>query len=600
MRWEQGLETNGKYSRFRIICRSLTVKWVLITCAIVLPINILTAFMANMMSRSYRENLVVSLSGQLSIYGERVESELSSMRDLMRNFLDNTNLSKLIYGSQDDSVVEVTRFKNSLTGSGVWCAYPGICTIWDKEKDIISFSQQRNSYRKADMELLEEELRKEGTDRKTSGQWEWTALGEKAFLLQYYEFLQYDFGILLDAEAILREYYETAGTLDYEIYLADREGNLLCSYGKEGFGAGSGEGKSIEEEGRGQTVLTKEIGGGDYQLVQVVKTAQLMKNLPMLLTVIYILAIGSFVSLPCVYFLAIHMVIRPLKRLVEAMQKLEGGNLDYYLEMTAGSTELDFCYLSFNHMVDELNRLVVDSYEKEIEKLQSDSINMRLQVNQHMLLNFLNTIYSLSQVGKNRQIGEFALLLMKYFRYVLRQDMGLVPVREELEFVQDYLKIQKVRFPHSFTSVYSMEKGTEQVLIPQLLIENFVENAVKYGLVMESEIEIIINARLQEDRLLLSVCDTGAGMEPEVLEKLRDGEIIEDRIGKHIGIWNCRRRLKYYYGEDFRLQITSHPGEGTQVWVELPLRPGDREETARKLHRQEKDLYTAEDGGKGG
>ena len=619
-----GIKAGG--SRIRIIRRSLTVKWVLITCAIVLPVNILTAVIASLMSHSYRENLEASLNGQLSIYGERVDAELSSMRNLMQNFLDTSNLSKLTWGSRDDSVVEVTRFKSRLTGSSTWCSYSGICAVWDKEKDIISFFHQGNSYPKGVTDLLEQELRKEGMREKASEQWEWVSLGKKAFLMQYYEFPLYEFGILLDVEDILGEYIQAmaAGAFEGDICLADGDGNVLCRYGKGGYEvnsvtdsndwdvlsgesaeendlAASGEAterngwtalskESMEEKGR--TVLSKGTTDGGYLLMQAVEEGQLMKNFPAYLTVIYILALCSFLSLPCFYFLAVHMVIKPLKRMVEAMQELEGGNLDYHLEMAAGSTELDFCYLSFNHMVDELNRLVIASYEREIAKLQSDSINMRLQVNQHMLLNFLNTIYSLSQVGKNEQIGEFAQLLMKYFRYVLRQDMGLVPVKEEVEFVQDYLKIQKVRFPQSFTSVYSLEEGAEEVQIPQLLLQNFVENTVKYGLVMGSEIEIIISVRILKGRLLLSVCDTGAGMEPEVLEKLRDGEVIEDRIGKHIGIWNCRRRLKYYYGDDFSMQITSSPGEGTQVWLELPLKPGDREETARKLHRQERNLQT--------
>ncbi len=578
----------GKKHRIRIFYRSLTVKWILITCAIVLPVNILTAFIASMMNKSYQDNLLISYAGQLDLYGERVDSELSTMRNLMQNFLDSTNLSKLTWVSRDDSVVEVTRFKNRLTGGNSWCSFPGICMVWDKKKDIISFFHQGSIYSKTDTDRLEQKLREEYQYGVASEKWEWVAWGDKAFLFQYYKFALYDIGIFLDAESVLRKFYDAEGIPEGGIFLADREGSSLCCYDgnrfqlieepEEGIGAGT----------KRQIVLSSEIAGGSYQLLQVIEMTRLLKELPLFLTVIYMLTTLGFVSIPCVYILAVRLVLKPLKVLVEAMQKLEGGNLDYHLKMTAGSTELDFLYQSFNHMVDELNRMVIDSYEREIEKLQSDSINMRLQVNQHMLLNFLNTIYSLAQVEKNEQIGEFSLLLMKYFRYVLRQDIGLVMVKEEMEFVQDYLKIQKVRFPDSFTTVYSLDESAEEILIPQLLIENFVENAIKYGLVMGNEIEIIMNAHRQRDKLLLSVCDTGAGMEQEVLDKLRAGEIIEDCIGKHIGIWNCRRRLKYYYGEDYTLQITSQTGAGTQIWLELPIKPGNREETAKKLHRQDK------------
>ena len=83
---------------------------------------------------------------------------------------------------------------------------------------------------------------------------------------------------------------------------------------------------------------------------------------------------------------------------------------------------------------------------------------------------------------------------------------------------------------------------------------------------------------------MISVCDTGNGMESEVLEKLNTGKVIEDRNGVHIGIWNCRRRLKYYYGDQYAMRITSQLGEGTQIWMELPKEPCDKEKTARALH----------------
>lgn len=206
-----------------------------------------------------------------------------------------------------------------------------------------------------------------------------------------------------------------------------------------------------------------------------------------------------------------------------------------------------------------------------------------------MLLNSLNTIYNLNRTGKIEQSNEFTRLLTKYFRYVLRSEVGLVTVREEMDFVHDYLQIQKIRFPDSFVNVYSVEEEAEEVLIPQLLIQNFVENAIKYGLNLGDETEILIVVRLEGERLILSICDTGNGMEPETLKLLQEGRIIEDQMGRHIGVWNCRRRLKYYYGDDYVISITSGKGQGTQVWMELPARPMEQEEAARKVHQMSKD-----------
>jgi sensor histidine kinase YesM len=216
---------------------------------------------------------------------------------------------------------------------------------------------------------------------------------------------------------------------------------------------------------------------------------------------------------------------------------------------------------------------------------------MRLQVNQHMLLNFLNTVYSLSRMGKNDEVSDFTQLLMKYFRYVLRQNIALVPIREEMQFVNDYLKLQRVRFRDCFVSVYQMDEEAKDVLIPQLLLQNFVENSIKYGLVMGSEIEILINIRREGEKVCISICDTGNGMERGVVEKLQEGEIVEDKNGKHVGIWNCLRRLRYYYGEHFNFRITSEIGGGTQIWMELPSEPLKTEDNVQTVRRLERERF---------
>ena len=87
--------------------------------------------------------------------------------------------------------------------------------------------------------------------------------------------------------------------------------------------------------------------------------------------------------------------------------------------------------------------------------------------------------------------------------------------------------------------------------------------------------EIIVIACVMEKRLRISVCDTGNGMEPELLKQLQKGEIVENETGKHIGLWNCRRRLELMYGENCTFHITSQPGEGTQVFIEIPMEVQD-------------------------
>lgn len=170
------------------------------------------------------------------------------------------------------------------------------------------------------------------------------------------------------------------------------------------------------------------------------------------------------------------------------------------------------------------------------------------------------------------------MYLVDYFRYILKEADDLVTLEKEMKFVTSYLGIQRIRFPDTFSSVYQLQEGTQGALVPPLLIENFVENAMKYALKPGEMIEILINARREEDKLLLSVCDTGKGMPEEVLLKVQSGEVYVDKLGrKHIGVWNCRRRMEVFYGADAKMKIVSAPGQGTQIWLELPFMEGKNE-----------------------
>ena len=197
--------------------------------------------------------------------------------------------------------------------------------------------------------------------------------------------------------------------------------------------------------------------------------------------------------------------------------------------------------------------------------------NLRLQVNPHMLLNSFNMIYSLAQSRNFQCIQEYSLLLVEYFRYALKETDRFVTVEKEMEFVENYVNIQKIRFPGAFTSVHRIQPDCAEALVPPLLIENFVENAMKYALVSGSTIEVLINIRQEEKHLLISICDTGRGIKPEILDCLKRGEIYRDKMGKeHIGVWNCRRRMEVFYGDAASMKITSSLGQGTQVWLDVP------------------------------
>jgi len=260
----------------------------------------------------------------------------------------------------------------------------------------------------------------------------------------------------------------------------------------------------------------------------------------------------------------------PLKHIKNAIMEINEGNIDYRIVEFDSSVEFADIEQSFNKMLDQIYNLKILAYDLQLESQKTQYLNLRLQINPHFLLNSLNTIYALTQLKKFEDIKSFVYDLVCYFQYVLHNSNEVVCLKKEIEFVEHFVSIQNVRFPDSFYVVYDVEETLYEEMIPPLMIENFVENSIKHALKKKEMIEILVIVKKREDFLVLSICDNGKGMKKELLEKIRNAEQIEDEKGKHIGIWNCIRRLKLLYQDRAEISITSEEGEGTQIWMKIP------------------------------
>lgn len=587
---------SGKKSlqkRISYMRSSLTGKMLCFLAIVILPINILMIVITSFVSSSYEQRIKDSYEYQLNLYSQSVNNHFDVLYKEMKEFLRIDNLVVLTNGSKTDSTLDLVHFNSELAESDIWNHYSGMFYIQDKNKDRIAVTAVGHKYSLAEKNQLENML---GENTDSEGTFNGETLfyyNEQVFFKKTYNYKFFSIGILLDAQNVLEQYSMNSEKLYGTLLLTDSDGKIWARLSQAGFENEDGTKQITEWNRKKYMVNTAPIDFGSLQIVHQVARSDYMKGLGVMIHVLYILCGICLIAIPILYLLMNRLVVKPLKELCLAMEEVENGNLEYQIDGKNNSLEMDFLYYSFNHMVEELHHMVTESYEKEIQRLQTDSINIRLQVNQHMLLNFLNTIYSMSCTGRNQEVGEFTLLLMNYFRYVLRQDIEIVTVDEEMNFVQDYLKLQAIRFPDSFHYVYSVEEGAGVIPIPQLIIENFIENTIKYGLILGKEIEILINIRTTEDRLLISICDTGNGMEEARAERLQRGEMVEDETGKHIGIWNCIRRLKYYYGNEQECKITSHPNEGTQIWLEMRKTPLNTEDAAREIRRERRDEDSA-------
>jgi two-component system LytT family sensor kinase len=244
--------------------------------------------------------------------------------------------------------------------------------------------------------------------------------------------------------------------------------------------------------------------------------------------------------------------------------KLWVRGLIYLTAVVAVGTELKI----FNNV-----RIELKLEEQERLLLQARMVALQNQINPHFLFNTLNTISSLVRFDPDTA-REMILKLATILRRLLHSADSFVPLREEVEFIDNYLDIEVVRFGRDKLKVSKdLEPASLEVMVPSMLLQPLVENCIKHGLAPKVEGgSITLRSRLVESHLELEVEDDGVGMGAAQLFDQPDG-----LGGSGIGMANVAERLKVLYGDTAKMIIDSREGSGTSIRLRLPVLPNPEE-----------------------
>ena len=187
------------------------------------------------------------------------------------------------------------------------------------------------------------------------------------------------------------------------------------------------------------------------------------------------------------------------------------------------------------------------------------------QINPHFLFNTLNSIASLIRIHPERA-RTMVVQLARIMRRRLRSQDHFSPLRDELDFIGDYLAIELERFGDKLRVVREIDPASIDVPVPSMLLQPLVENSIKHGIANKLDGgTITLRARLTGPRLTIEVEDDGPGM-PAASESLPP-----EISGKGIGLSNVRERLQVLYGPDYSMSIDSQTGRSTRISIEIPL-----------------------------
>ena len=198
---------------------------------------------------------------------------------------------------------------------------------------------------------------------------------------------------------------------------------------------------------------------------------------------------------------------------------------------------------------------------------------MQAQLNPHFLY---NTLDSMKWMGITHGVPQVATLAQD-LASILRTSISgeeFVTLGCELELLERYIDIQLIRFEDRFACEIEVDDALMNLLVPKMVLQPIVENAVIHGVRDMDDGYIKVYARLQEDELHLFVQDNGRGMDSEQSGALSFG--VSSRPGEHLGLYNVDSILRLHFGDAYGLSIRSKPGEGCLVMVRLPVRRADK------------------------
>lgn len=546
------------------IKRQLSSRLLLLVCVTFLPLNIVMLVLSTTIFVNSSYELANAWQREIQAAMDDVERDFAAIEKDVDAFVTEYLSELMLEGS--DSLMTIT-MANSLGDVFEDSDLPGFLFLREKATGKMYTKYDIHSVTIQQMEQAKQAILNDlphGTDSK----WSLQFVQDRYYFMRHYEYSNYCLGIYIDVGSAFAPVHNTQTQQQDAVFITD--GTTVLQRKDHGLAVSSYTSfPQIVDDGVMMHWIQADAGSVGLSVGVGIDYVHFVSLVPPFSWILVAAALMSFLLIFLIWHSLQNQVVSPLRTLQKGLEELEHHNMGFRLEIPEKmeTDELKYLYEAFNHMVEEVS----SSHEKDIKMYQAELDNLRLQVNPHMLLNSYNLIYSLAQTKNFECIQEYTLHLSDYFRYVLRENNTFVTLSREMQFISSYIAIQQIRFPNAFRYTCDVDEDVQQALIPPLLVENFVENAMKYALIAGKVIDVSMKAWTSEDRLKVAIEDNGQGIRPEILERITRGKVYVDKLGQqHIGIYNCRRRMELFYQGQANMSIESQQGKGTRILLDLP------------------------------
>lgn len=325
-------------------------------------------------------------------------------------------------------------------------------------------------------------------------------------------------------------------------------------------------------------ISVKQLARNDWRLVYLLSNRELLSSV-FNTNLVYIAALLLIVlAVTAIGYLYANAIGKPLTELTKAMKVVEERNYSVVLnnpipEPRLAVAEVVQLSRDFSRMVGRIDHLIREVYMKQLLIAEMKYKMLQQQINPHFLYNTLDTINWKAMQGGNEDISVMVKSLSKLLRGSIKGP-DIITVGEDINFVEDYIKIQKIRFEERLDFSMAIPDSALACLIPRLTLQPIVENCIIHNLEKYAgTCRICIGASISSDRLEICVDDTGRGVDLRHMEMVLSGRV--ETANTSIGLKNIDQRIKMAFGERFGICVENKEPTGTRVTVILPANGGD-------------------------
>jgi len=365
-----------------------------------------------------------------------------------------------------------------------------------------------------------------------------------------------------------------------DVILTDEFNNLVFSVGRQSedsmgkYPAGGHQLKNdqdniIELNGRKYLIIKNALNNGTlnlYTLTSISFQQDLFRY-----SIFFLIFVGVLIIiiLKPLTVLITNKNLYAIEELRKSILEMGKGNMEYSLR--------PYVFEEFQELNDTFRQMVLqreDLQRRNNELMERKRImeirQLEEKINPHFVFNVLETLRYEVLIDPEKA-SEMIMAFANIMRYNVYYGDTIVHLKTDIEYVKDYLMLQKMRYNRRLTYSIEIPEDLIECRIPKLVIQPIVENALKHGMKNVETINVNISASLENDHLIISVQDNGSGIEPEILDELIKDLEREDVYKEHIGMYNSHRVVRLLYGPPYGLKIESTYGKGTLVKIILPI-----------------------------